>query len=121
MDMRVASVETVDYPVRSVGFSADGAPRARPVPQRAPAPDAAARADAERVRQAARQLDAWLKGSARTLEFRIDDSTGRIVVTVHDSETNEVIRQIPGEEVLRLAHSLQRAAESSSALLDQLA
>jgi uncharacterized FlaG/YvyC family protein len=32
-----------------------------------------------------------------------------------------VIRQIPGEEVLRLAHSLQRAAESSSALLDQLA
>ena len=121
MDMRVASLEKVDYPVRATASTPNDAPRARPVPQRAPTADAGERAAAERVRQAARQLDAWLKGSARTLEFRVDDSTGRIVVTVHDAQTNEVIRQIPGEEVLRLARSLQRTAESSSALLDQLA
>ena len=42
----------------------------------------------------------------RDLQFRIDDATGRTVVTVLDGETNEVIRQIPSEEALRLVDRL---------------
>ncbi len=39
----------------------------------------------------------------RELAFRVDEATGKTVVTVLDSETKEVIRQIPSEELVRLA------------------
>lgn len=40
------------------------------------------------------------------LQFSIDPSTGRRVVKVTDSSTNEVIRQIPAEDVLRLSKAI---------------
>jgi flagellar protein FlaG len=42
----------------------------------------------------------------RNLNFSLDDSTGRVVVKVTDSVSGEVIRQIPSEDALRLAESL---------------
>jgi flagellar protein FlaG len=43
----------------------------------------------------------------RALEFKVDEGTGRTVVTVSDRETGELIRQIPSEEALALAARLQ--------------
>jgi flagellar protein FlaG len=40
------------------------------------------------------------------LQFTVDQSTGRHVVKVTDSSTNEVIRQIPSEDVLRLSKAI---------------
>jgi len=40
------------------------------------------------------------------LQFTIDPGTGRRVVKVTDRSTNEVIRQIPEEDVLRLSKAL---------------
>lgn len=68
------------------------------------------------VNSAARQIDSYLKSTGRQLDIRVDDSTGRTVVTVRDSLTGDVIRQIPSEEALRLARSL---GESAAALIDQ--
>jgi flagellar protein FlaG len=48
------------------------------------------------------------------LSFRVDESSGRTVITVLDATTREIVRQIPSEEVLALA----RAIETSGALLD---
>lgn len=42
----------------------------------------------------------------RNLNFSINESTGRTVVEVKDMATGEVIRQLPTEEALRLAESL---------------
>jgi flagellar protein FlaG len=50
----------------------------------------------------------------RSLSFRVDEASGRTVITVLDATTQEVVRQIPSEEVLALA----RALEVSGALLD---
>jgi flagellar protein FlaG len=50
----------------------------------------------------------------RSLIFRVDEASGRTVITVLDATTQEVVRQIPSEEVLVLA----RALEVSGALLD---
>lgn len=47
-----------------------------------------------------------LPSSARNLQFSIDEGSGRTVVKVVDSNTNEVIRQIPSEEILAIAESL---------------
>lgn len=43
----------------------------------------------------------------RNLEFRIDDASGRTVITVKDSESQEVIRQIPSDQLLELSARLQ--------------
>lgn len=44
---------------------------------------------------------------SRDLEFTIDDELGKTIITVYDSESEEVVRQIPSEEVLALAKSLE--------------
>jgi len=41
------------------------------------------------------------------LEFKVDEQSGRTVITVYNPETEEVIRQIPPEEAIRLAQLLQ--------------
>jgi flagellar protein FlaG len=49
------------------------------------------------------QIDRYLKSVARSLEFRVDGPGGHTVVSVRDAQTGDLIRQFPGEEVLRLA------------------
>ncbi|MDP2989247.1 MAG: flagellar protein FlaG [Kiritimatiellota bacterium] len=42
------------------------------------------------------------------LDFSIDDSTGKSIVRITDGETGELIRQIPSEEMLAIAQSLDK-------------
>ena len=42
------------------------------------------------------------------LDFTIDDSTGKTLVRITDRETGELIRQIPSQEMLEIAQSLDR-------------
>jgi flagellar protein FlaG len=67
---------------------------------------------ASEIEKAAKQIESYLKSVGRQLEFHIDESTGRTVITVKDSNTGEVVRQIPGEETLRLARALGTTAPS---------
>jgi len=46
------------------------------------------------------QLNGYLEETHRGLRFSIDDDSGRTIVRVVDTETDEVIRQIPSEEML---------------------
>lgn len=48
---------------------------------------------------------------ARSLEFRVDDNSGKTVITVRDSDSKEVIRQIPSEQVLNISARLQELQE----------
>ena len=43
----------------------------------------------------------------RNLAFSVDEDTNRSVVTVKDSSSGDVIRQIPSDEVLRLAERIK--------------
>lgn len=65
--------------------------------------------------------------SGRALSFAIDNQLNRSVITVVDSETESLVRQIPSEEILEAARLLkQQQAESAQAntirglLFDQL-
>jgi len=49
----------------------------------------------------------------RDLEFIVDDELDRTVITVYESDTEKVIRQIPSEEVLQLARHLNNDDKSS--------
>jgi flagellar protein FlaG len=66
------------------------------------------------IEGAVRRLNELMAERERSLSFRVDESSGRTVITVLDATTREIVRQIPSEEVLALA----RAIETSGALLD---
>lgn len=53
------------------------------------------------------QLNQQMSDSGRNLNFSMDEAIDRVVVTVRHSQTGEVIRQIPDETVLRVAHNLE--------------
>jgi flagellar protein FlaG len=66
---------------------------------------------------AAAQIESYLRSSGRSLHFSVDTQSGETVVSVKEAATGDVIRQIPSEEALRLAHALQ-AQGGGSSLLD---
>ena len=75
-----------------------------------------ARAESHAVVHAAvKQIDSYLKSAGREVAFHVDDATGTTVVTVRETATGTVIRQIPNEEVLQLARHID---SGSHALLD---
>lgn len=45
---------------------------------------------------------------AQNLRFSLDKDSGKTVVKVMDTETNEVIRQIPSEEVLAISQAVDK-------------
>ncbi len=53
------------------------------------------------------QLNDYSQKVNREIQFSVDEGTDRTVVKVIDSETEKVIRQIPSEEVLKIAESLE--------------
>ncbi len=59
------------------------------------------------LENAVQEVESFLQTQNRNLAFSIDDETKRSVVTVKDSESGDVIRQIPSEEVLALAERIQ--------------
>lgn len=89
--------------------SAEGVPQTKPKP----APQSVAQAHSreatpQQLQQAVEELQRKVQISAPNLQFSIDHDTGRTVVKVIDANTNEVIRQIPAEEILRLSKEIGR-------------
>lgn len=65
-------------------------------------------ASGEELSKAVSRLNDYVQNLRRDLQFSIDEETGHTVITVTDSATQEVIRHIPSEEVLAIAHSLEK-------------
>ena len=68
--------------------------------------------DAEALRAKVEELNQNVQSVRRSLRFDVDDDTGITVITVRDRETDELIRQIPSEELLELARYFAEASES---------
>ena len=60
----------------------------------------------QNVKDAVHLLNAQMQSNGRVLGFSMDESVGGPVVTVRNSESGEVVRQIPNEAVIRVAHSI---------------
>lgn len=59
------------------------------------------------ISQAVEQISNRVQSVRRDLEFSVDEVSKRTVIRVMDSETKEVIRQIPAETVLAMARMIQ--------------
>jgi flagellar protein FlaG len=53
------------------------------------------------------KLNESLRDGGRNLNFHMDEKVGGLVVLVKNADTGEVVRQIPNETVVRMAHSIE--------------
>ena len=59
------------------------------------------------IKEALLRLNAELRKNDRSLQFSMDKELNRTVIKVRNPHTGEVIRQIPDEAVLRVAHNIE--------------
>ena len=68
--------------------------------------------DASEVRQSLQEavsmLNQQMSSTKRGLGFQVDEAVGGPVVTVRSAESGEVVRQIPNEVVVRIAHNIEK-------------
>jgi flagellar protein FlaG len=70
----------------------------------------------ERARIAER-LQALASESRCALEFRVDESSDKMVIVVRDQNTGELIRQIPDATALRISQRLAEQVEAFRSVL----
>jgi flagellar protein FlaG len=69
-----------------------------------------AHSEQDKLKTAVQEIEKFVQSVKRNLEFSIDEASGKVVVKVIASGSGEVVRQIPNEEVLKLANSLNDAS-----------
>ena len=62
----------------------------------------------QNLQEAVSMLNQQMASTKRGLGFQIDEAVGGPVVTVRSAETGEVVRQIPNEVVVRVAHNIEK-------------
>jgi flagellar protein FlaG len=66
----------------------------------------------EKIQAAVEKIAAYVESLSRSLSISVDDRSGGFVVQVQDSSTEEVIRQIPSEEVLAISAAISQQVSS---------
>ena len=62
--------------------------------------------DSDQLQKAVTKLNDYAQNLQRKLSFSVSAETGRAIIKVYDAETDELIRQIPSEETIKLAENL---------------
>ena len=60
------------------------------------------------LQKALEEVEKAVAPMAQSLQFTLDKDSGKTVVKVMDTDTNEVIRQIPSEEVLAISKAVDK-------------
>ena len=63
--------------------------------------------NAAEIREAVAEINKAVKKVPTSLDFSVDEASKRFIVSVTDTNTGEVIRQLPGDAVLRIAKQLE--------------
>ena len=116
VDSRVQSASgSGPQPASSEVASAQTRPDMRAAPREETARIAAAEQPPELSRASVEKLveriSQQIRIERRSLSFTINDELGKTIVKVIDRETEEVIRQIPSEELMRFAEAIHAMNE----------
>ncbi len=106
--MNINSIDNAPLPVAEPA-TARAAPTSGANSAAAQATATPAPATASEVRQAASQVNAALKKTeSNSLEFLVEGENKQVVVRVVDSQTKEVIRQIPSAEMMAISQTMDK-------------
>lgn len=67
------------------------------------------------VEKAIESLQAYVQSLGRDLSFHRDETIDRSIITVRDANTNQLVRQIPAEEVIEVARQIEESMEGLKA------
>ena len=68
--------------------------------------------DGEQLQAAVARVSSYVQSLSRSLDIRIDERSGDTVISVQDSTTDELIRQIPSEEVLAISAAISEQLDA---------
>ena len=66
----------------------------------------AAEAKSVEVKEAVSKLNEYVQKTQRDLDFRLDEDSGKTVISVYDRQSEQLVRQIPNEAALEMAKKL---------------
>ena len=61
----------------------------------------------DRLKEISESLNSEMKMRSRDLQFSVDEVTNRFLVTVLDKDSGKVVKQIPSDAILKVAHNLE--------------
>ena len=70
----------------------------------------------ENLQEAIEKLNDQIERNGRGLNFSVDDRLNRPIITVRSTATGEVVRTIPNEVVIKVAHNIE---DIKGLLMDQ--
>lgn len=121
--MLIQNTSSMAQAPQSARLSSDGAPNAAvttpsnvaaqpsvslELPQAAVKPVAEQQPLVEQLKNVVDNINRTLKQANKDLEFSVDKSTNRQIVKLVDTETGDVIRQFPPEEMLAILRSIDQ-------------
>lgn len=108
-------IQNTNSAASAPGLASDSAPVPVAAPQTKTAavelPQAAVKAaapTAAQVQSAVDNINRAMRQSNANVEFSIDQDSKRTVIRVVESQTGQVIRQFPSEEVLAISHAIDQ-------------
>jgi len=69
--------------------------------------DSASSTERQQLQVAVADLQEYAQSAQRNLEFKLDDDSQRMIVTVTEASSGKLIRQMPSAEALRLSENLE--------------
>jgi flagellar protein FlaG len=84
-------------------------------------PNDVAQTSAEELSKAVDKANSFLQSVQRGLQFRVDKDTNTTVVKVVDSESGEVVRQIPPERTLEMLREMSEMQTKTGSFLKESA
>ncbi|MGF1756113.1 flagellar protein FlaG, partial [Vibrio makurazakiensis] len=73
----------------------------------------------EKVRMV-EQMNEFISSINKGVAFKVDEESGRDVVTIYEATTGDIIRQIPDEEMLEILRRLAAQTASSGLLMEKV-
>jgi flagellar protein FlaG len=59
------------------------------------------------LKESIEKMNQLMRDGGRNLNFTMDEKLGGLVIMVKNADTGEVVRQIPSDAVVRMAHNLE--------------
>ena len=102
-------IETVSQIGTNAALSHSATPEIVRRDRQAPNPQSSAKQEARKVapEEVLRRIKELTDGGAQSVRFEMDKDLNVLVIRMYDSQTDELIRQIPAESLLETTKALQ--------------
>jgi len=104
----MATQQLLETDVQKPEKASEAQQRQAAAPAQQQSADEAKAAGSRLLPEAVKQLEQIVQAFDRNLKFKIHDGTQSVMVQVLNSETNEVIREFPSEQILDMVSMFQK-------------